>query len=413
MTKKILVVTASEIDGVVESLSDMAERAVPVKDASGRLKASNITQDIDGSIRVSEKLLAEKGVDSTGNTYELGSGLSISASGQTQVNTSHATGKKYMPPYQFIDKNGTGVPFSLDVSAEIHEDDRQPIFDTGLTSPAVFNLVDDGVNEIVNALYFKTNGDLSSFRMTFKSIDTGLIVDNYPDKFTVARDEGVSLIGAGVHKIDMYFIGEVTPATTLTGSITELTLTWDGPGTILGNSSGAPYYECDVQSFTFQDIAYALTEAAPRIAAFLSTDKTLDGTEQIIDFDSTKWAKGITVSAGVFTFPEDGYYTGNVNVFIDESGDPDIITWCECRPFATGEWELCGGGMILYHPVVDTGTSFPFNGGFDFFEGDQVRIKIKKLSATAALESRAQTVALGDLTQPSASIVIQKTDRKL
>lgn len=147
-----------------------------------------------------------------------------------------------------------------------------------------------------------------------------------------------------------------------------------------------------------------------RISSYLSTDLTLTGSEQALAFDAIKWNRRITNTAGVFTIPEQGYYNGTINLNVSVTGISSFIVWVECKPIATGVWQLCGGSMIKISGGDDFSGNVPMNSGFDFEIGDEVRVMIKKVAGTVDLISATETVGLGVLTEPSASITFARTD---
>ena len=225
----------------------------PYKKA-GAFEDSNLSQDPDGKLRATTQIVAEQGIDTIQNTIELGDGLGIGASGPQQVNKSKVTGVKYQIPYQELDKTGTQKTVEIEVGPEAHAV-RQPVDDT-ILSPGVPFVITSPSNDIINAVFFKSNGTLTNFRYKVVSVTTGEIVDRYPDKFKYEKGEGIELTGAAIHKIDLYFVEGATPDRFLQGQQFEVTLDWDtGVNALLGRSDGIAYYEYDFQLFEFKNIA--------------------------------------------------------------------------------------------------------------------------------------------------------------
>lgn len=153
-----------------------------------------------------------------------------------------------------------------------------------------------------------------------------------------------------------------------------------------------------------------------QIKAVLTTDMEIDGTEQMLAFDTASEAQGLSMpSNGIFDVGRDGYYTGHINMYMWESGDPDFIMWIECRDSDLDPWEFCGGQMVEFHVASDTGTTIPFNSNFNFVTGQQFRIMIKKISSgdSAELQTKTETVSLGTLTQYAASVTIFRAGNKI
>lgn len=146
-----------------------------------------------------------------------------------------------------------------------------------------------------------------------------------------------------------------------------------------------------------------------RISAYLSTDLPLTGAEQLLAFDVVKWERGVTNTAGVFPIPEKGYYTGGINLNVSVTGISSFIIWVECKPFG-GAWELCGGSMLKISGGDDFSGNVPMNSGFDFEEGDEVRVMIKRLTGTISLIAASEVVTLGTVVQPSAAITFIRAD---
>ena len=137
---------------------------------------------------------------------------------------------------------------------------------------------------------------------------------------------------------------------------------------------------------------------SPFINAHLSIDQTIT-TEAEIVFDTVIANEGITLSAGVFTIPKDGYYDGNMNIYVDKTGTLLFNVWVECKPFSTGVWQLCGGNMVKLVANIDGGQSFGLSGAFPLSAGDEVRVMTESTSGNGSLEKRTQVVTLGTVTQ--------------
>lgn len=150
-----------------------------------------------------------------------------------------------------------------------------------------------------------------------------------------------------------------------------------------------------------------------RLSTIRTLDLVLDGSEQVIAFDSaqTSRSEGITTNLdGTFTINIDGYYTGSLSIFVDKSGGGavDISIWVETKPFATGVYELTSPAMA--NPIVfdDGGHPIAFIGLIDALAGDEFRIKILKNSGTATLTTVSNAVALGTVNSYAASLSVYK-----
>lgn len=147
----------------------------------------------------------------------------------------------------------------------------------------------------------------------------------------------------------------------------------------------------------------------PRMDAILSTDLTLDTAleEKIIPFDTDVRSSGITVSAGVFTMPQDGRYHGDLTLQIDENSDPTFMVWLEVKPLSTGVWQL-GGGLRKTKIKDDTFYTITLAGTMELLTGDQVRISaaITSSADTAIIKEVSQVLSLGTAVQPSAAMSI-------
>lgn len=238
--------------GGYDMVDKTTDGKVPKK-KGGKYEDSNISQDPTGEMRSSTLIVAEAGIDAPPATYISGDGMDIESSGPQQINRSRVTGIRYQTPYQVIDKTGTGNTFEVVVEAETNEV-RQAVFDTQLTSP---NTVTETAptNHIVNKFYVRTDGTVENFRFQMVSVATGNVILSYPDKFKYEKDEGVTLTGAGMHELDLYYVDNSAPTRVLSGEQFTFTRIWtDAGGTLLGNSADEPYFAEDIQEFEFVNI---------------------------------------------------------------------------------------------------------------------------------------------------------------
>lgn len=147
----------------------------------------------------------------------------------------------------------------------------------------------------------------------------------------------------------------------------------------------------------------------PRMTAVLTTDLTYDtaSEEKIIAFDTDEHSVNINLSGGEIEFLVTGRYRGDIILQIDESGDPTFIMWIEIKPVSTGIWEL-QGGMAKSKIKDDINFTLSLNGSIEMNAGDKMRLKgmITNSSDTLILKSISETVSLGTLEQPAASIDI-------
>ncbi len=311
MTK--LNVKADEIDGVVESSSDLTEGKFPVKDAGSRLKASNLSQDVDGKLRATTQIVAEGGIDTVPGTIVSGDGMSMSSSGPQMVIESLVTGTRYQVPYQEIDKTGTGTTFSVDVGVESYEI-RQPDDSVSLTSPTTADVTVIG-NEVANAIYVKTTGDVNNLRFKISERPGGGPVLRFPDKFRFDAGIGVNLVGAGIHKLDLYYNDNAGPTRFLEGQQTRSEIFWDdSPGTVLGEATGLPWYALDFQSFQFVKVTGA---CAAGYAASAARGITNGGTFYKIPIDYTLLGSELfTWNSGLLRWEYGGLRSHGCSVFM-------------------------------------------------------------------------------------------------
>ena len=150
-------------------------------------------------------------------------------------------------------------------------------------------------------------------------------------------------------------------------------------------------------------------------AVWDTTTVVLDGTEQLIAFDTVADSQDITMpSNGIFEVSRDGYYTGSLSLFIDQSTSPNMVVWVECRATDLDPWDLCGGTMFKFNVNVDGGNTYPFDTNFNFSAGQQFRILIKRIDAdpNASLDKQTETVSLGTITQYPAAVQIYRAGNK-
>jgi hypothetical protein len=152
---------------------------------------------------------------------------------------------------------------------------------------------------------------------------------------------------------------------------------------------------------------------ADRLSIRMSADLVLDGTEQVIQFDpSQSVGAGMTVNAGgSITANIDGHYNGDLGLHIDKSGGGGVqlVIWVEIKPIATGAWELASDSST--NPLVfdDGGHSIAFPGHIEALAGDEIRVKIKRLSGTAKLTTDSNVVGLGTVSDWAASLSVDRT----
>jgi hypothetical protein len=108
-----------------------------------------------------------------------------------------------------------------------------------------------------------------NFRVQLISLATGEVILSYPDKFRFDNGEGIDLMGAGTHFIDLYYIDGATPTRILNGETFRTEGFWNSsPGTLLGvefisalPGGGIPYLELDFQEFEFAELVTENDEA--------------------------------------------------------------------------------------------------------------------------------------------------------
>ena len=150
-----------------------------------------------------------------------------------------------------------------------------------------------------------------------------------------------------------------------------------------------------------------------RLSTVMSATLVLSGGEQQLAFDpaQTSRSAGFTVNVGgSFTVLQDGYYSGDLSLYVDKSGGigVDLSIWIEIKPLATGIWQLASTGMS--NPIVhdDGGQPVALNGALDVLSGDEVRIMIQENAGTGSLISETKVKSLGSVTDYAASISVYK-----
>lgn len=249
---------ASDQDGDTEwtdPVSDnTTEEHIPVK-RGGTFEDSGLYVNEDGNLQTTQKIITESGLCTVGNTIEIGDGFGLKSSGPQLVAQSAVTGVHYEVPYQSIDKNGSGELFTVKSGAESNEI-SQPIDTDALIAPLNVPIIATD-NEVINAIYFRTNGAVNNLRFQVVSVTTGKPVLSYPDTYKYERGEGVDITGAGEHKIDLFYEDTATPMRLTKDEVVLLTVLWDAStGAVLGDSgTGTPYFAIDIQLFEFKNIA--------------------------------------------------------------------------------------------------------------------------------------------------------------
>jgi hypothetical protein len=144
----------------------------------------------------------------------------------------------------------------------------------------------------------------------------------------------------------------------------------------------------------------------------MSADLVLSGAEQQIPFDpvQTSRTNGFTVNpSGSFTLTDDGYYKGDMSIYVDKSGGNIFVSiWIE-RKQPLGSWGLASTGMSYRKITSDNGVAVFMPGSIDGLAGDEFRIMIQQSgNGSGALKSISGVVTLGTITQYAASLSVYK-----
>lgn len=154
-----------------------------------------------------------------------------------------------------------------------------------------------------------------------------------------------------------------------------------------------------------------------RLTTIRSLDLILDGTEQIIAFDpaQTLRSTGVSINAsGNLLFSIAGFYSGDMSLFINKSTGVlvSIAVWLEIKPFEMGVFELLESTMANPSIADDGGQSVILSGSVDVLPGDEIRIKIERLSGDATLTTNTHITALGTVSQFASSLQVCRVGPK-
>jgi len=142
-----------------------------------------------------------------------------------------------------------------------------------------------------------------------------------------------------------------------------------------------------------------------QIRCILTSNLTLDGTEQQILFNVVDSPQGISMpSNGILEFSRDGYYAGDLNLYMIVSGLSEAIVWVESRVDDLSPWTLGAGLMYKTGLINDGDVTFPAGAKMNFNASEQVRLMIKKLSGNIVLSTSTETVSKGTLVEYPAII---------
>ena len=157
----------------------------------------------------------------------------------------------------------------------------------------------------------------------------------------------------------------------------------------------------------------AISTNDQQMSVALSTDMTLDGTEQTIAVDTVVDSDGLTLPFdGILQCNSDGYYRGELALYIEESGNPTLFFWVDLRITSSDPWVPVNSSMISRYFKDDTSDTIHLGGGFNLDSGNQIRARIKKSGGLATLTAQAEALAGTTLTQPSAMINLYKAGNK-
>jgi len=150
-----------------------------------------------------------------------------------------------------------------------------------------------------------------------------------------------------------------------------------------------------------------------QIQAVLTTNLTLTGAEQHILFDTIADNQDITMpSNGIFEVYRDGYYVGELNMYMNNLGPSGVIVWAETRVSDLDPWSLAGGLMFKSGLINDSEKSFPINAKMNFDAGSQIRLMIKVTVGSITLEKQTESVTAGTLTQYPAIVSFYRAGNK-
>ena len=151
-----------------------------------------------------------------------------------------------------------------------------------------------------------------------------------------------------------------------------------------------------------------------QIKAIRDTNKVLDGTEQILDFDIISQNAGITMPTdGFFEVSRDGYYEGTVTLNINESSNPDLFLWAETRVDNVSAWSPTSTLMIKQFFKEDGSFTVHVNGGFNLDNGNQIRVMVKRDNGNITLTKETETLGGQTLTQYPVFISMYRAGNKI
>jgi len=266
MADKILSYTALEIDaGVGQALelkqgNDASVTGGILKKANdGGLDQSNISQDVDGKIRISEEIIAEKGIQTIPATLRIGQALEQKAYGGFQVNRDSLNADTHTISYKRFDETGSFANIEVNFRAE-ERVTGQPDGSVMLTSPSFLPSFSADFDEAINVFYLFTSGDVTDFRFKIDSVATGEPYYYYPDKYSFENGVGIDLIGSGEHTIWLDSTRDPSPQFDVAPTVYfddinfNVEFRWEGTGNILGNSFDIPKFDVDRQIIDFKAI---------------------------------------------------------------------------------------------------------------------------------------------------------------
>lgn len=410
---------------IVGSLTD--GEMLRFNESTGKIEGSG---DINGadSVDFGAKNLVCKTVVTESQSVDIGAGNTLSDIGGYLKVTSNMSGNSFLPIDSKLTPNGSERPtwdkrIALVIKDVIQGDDSQQMLNVSSYS------INPPKDQDVYKVYLKLVNPVTNFRAVIRSSATGEITKHIPDRASYDKDIGLSL-GSGEQFFDIpSAIGEIQ------GTIVTIEMLADQSIDLLGNGTD-PWRAIDYQDIPSKigvvvetdiinenDMASNSEEKIPtqrsvktyvdnsiksvqRIVATRTTDLTI-GAQTIVPFEQAVKSVGITLDpSGSIVVSEDGFYHGNFKLYLQESGDPLVMIWMECKPLATGVWHLCSGAMIKLKFKDSGGNSVSLNGGLDLLAGDEFRIMVKAISGGGTLKTQTETTDLGVITQPAASLSI-------
>ena len=286
-------------------ISTLLDGQVPKYDSgSDTLIYSGATVDSDN------KWTFDETAEFPSGSISLSDVITLSEAGTELFSHEFVLGNSAVAVQSIIDDTGTSQPF-LQAANNDRTSTAQPVFDTTITTNPIVLPTLSSTDVQTNTFVLKANGAMTNVRLTLTDTATGLILKYIPNKIAVtsgtggldfvAGDVTINLNSDDADTVDTFNLG-FTPLRSLAGRLGSILIEADNMD-LLGNSSGIPYVQNQLQSLSVRPVAFVrdASNLSDNYTRLNNNYTTAAGTTSglVVNYEATATAD--TVTLGQFT----------------------------------------------------------------------------------------------------------------